>query len=156
MSQVRFLLTTISSVLKSKELDRLTICIFKMLTNISRCLKFGQKVFLGQDFFPNRIAQDLCAFDVARIWAQKKMKQFFLISVDCSSSISHSSCFDQRFDTVLIRFWFVGSTIFLKGNKRAVLLSGSSGWRPLWTSVTTKKSPNVYKSCPKMILLEKW
>ena len=51
MSQVRFLLTTISSVLKSKELDRLTICIFKMLTNISRCLKFGQKVFLGQTYF---------------------------------------------------------------------------------------------------------
>ena len=24
------------------------------------------------------------------------------------------------------------------------------------TSVTSKKSPNVYKSCPKMILLEKW
>ena len=23
-------------------------------------------------------------------------------------------------------------------------------------SVTRKKSPNVYKTCPKMILLEKW
>ena len=25
-----------------------------------------------------------------------------------------------------------------------------------YTSVTNKKSPNVYKSCPKMISLEKW
>ena len=31
-------------------------------------------------------------------------------------------------------------------------------WAILWLpiSVTSKKSPNVYKSCPKMISLEKW
>ena len=29
-------------------------------------------------------------------------------------------------------------------------------WGRLTTSVTRKKSPNFYKTCPKMILLEKW
>ena len=35
-------------------------------------------------------------------------------------------------------------------------LKCSSSTMCITTSVTSKKSPNVYKSCPKMISLEKW
>ena len=37
-----------------------------------------------------------------------------------------------------------------------VLLSCYVSFNMLGSSVTSKKSPNVYKSCPKMISLEKW
>ena len=42
----------------------------------------------------------------------------------------------------------------LVGNQKARWSIGSKFSRRLRTSVTSKKSPNVYKSCPKLIALE--
>ena len=69
--------------------------------------------------------------------------------------VRHKLAICEEFVNFYCKFFFQTWTISQVGKKEVNVIKRRTESQSR-NSVTRKKSPNVYKSCPKMISLEKW